>query len=43
MDQLNKTHLAEKIAPGQVFFTINEAMVALGHSIEEDSDDNYII
>jgi len=43
MDQLNKTHLAEKIAPGQVFFTINEAMVALGHSIGEDSDDNYII
>jgi SulP family sulfate permease len=43
IDQLNKTHLAEKIAPGQVFFTINEAMVALGHSLAEDSDDNYII
>ncbi|WP_301387153.1 SulP family inorganic anion transporter [Thalassolituus sp. UBA2590] len=43
MDQLNRTHLAEKINPGQVFFTISEAMTALGHSVTEDSDDNYII
>lgn len=43
MDQLNRTHLAEKINPGRVFFTISEAMTALGHSVTEDSDDNYII
>ena len=43
MDQLSKTHLAEKIRPGQVFFTISDAMSALGHSLQEDSDDNYII
>ncbi len=43
MDQLSKTHLAEKISPGQVFFTISDAMSALGHSLQEDSDDNYII
>ncbi|TPD54292.1 MAG: SulP family inorganic anion transporter [Thalassolituus maritimus] len=43
MDQLSKTHLAEKIRPGQVFFTISDAMSALGHSIPEESNDNYII
>ncbi|SIT07270.1 sulfate permease, SulP family [Thalassolituus maritimus] len=43
MDQLSKTHLAEKIRPGQVFFTISDAMSALGHSIPEKSNDNYII
>ena len=47
MDQLDKTHLLQKITPGRSFFTISDALQALSPEYskppEDGSDDFYTI